>query len=125
MQETEGYLFPQKTSWLFATLHSAVNCSLKHAVRVSNYKMQNVKCKIKNNGMGLTPMFLIIYEENTKILNFAFCILHLGDSSINYNLYFCTKQRESHMLKKAAEGANGNTYRRIWGNCCILTANDG
>ena len=45
-------------------------------------------------------MFLIIYEGNTKILNFAFCILHLGDSSINYNLYFCTKQRESHMLKK-------------------------
>ena len=31
-------------------------------------------------------MFLIIYEVNTKILNFAFCILHLGDSPINYNL---------------------------------------
>ena len=36
-------------------------------------------------------MFLIIYEVNTKILNFAFCILHLGDSPINYNLSFHAK----------------------------------
>ena len=37
--------------------NESVNCSLKHAVRVSNYKMQNGKCKIENYGMGYRPYF--------------------------------------------------------------------
>ena len=31
-------------------------------------------------------MFFMIYEVNTIILHFAFCIQHSGNSPVNYNL---------------------------------------
>jgi len=43
--------------------------------------MQNKKCKMLNYGMDCVHVFLFIFEENTSILHFAFCILHLSVSS--------------------------------------------
>ena len=40
---------------------------------------------MQNEGMDERPYF-IIYEVNTIILHFAFCILHSGNSPVNYNL---------------------------------------
>ena len=53
--------------------------------------MQNVKCKIQNEGMDERPYFFIIYKVNTIILHFAFCIQHSGNSPVNYNLSSCIK----------------------------------
>jgi len=40
--------------------------------------MQNVKCRMQNNGIGIRLYIFIISAGNTIILYFAFSILHSG-----------------------------------------------